>query len=159
MHLGAGGSSKNYRTWTRVYCFCVSKRMQFHAVSLLTLFPLDTDNFITVRVNRMIKPWENRVLKGFFHQSPWNTRLVCAVAGLDCAQSINCICALASLYPWTIFTTGQLCCQNNSENWPSWGWLNISPDFLDMVCQKNIFASMISFLGLKLSILGYCNHP
>ena len=45
MHLGAGGSSKNYRTWARVYCFCVSKRMQFHAVSLLTLFPLNKDNF------------------------------------------------------------------------------------------------------------------
>ena len=44
MHLGAGGSSKNYRTWARVYCFCVSKRMQFHAVSLLTLFPLNKDN-------------------------------------------------------------------------------------------------------------------
>ena len=45
MHLGAGGSSKNNRTWARVYCFCVSKRMQFHAVSLLTLFPLNKDNF------------------------------------------------------------------------------------------------------------------
>jgi hypothetical protein len=28
--------------------------------------------------------------------------------------------------------------------------MNISPDILDLVCQKNIFASMISLLGLKL---------
>ena len=99
MHLGAGGSSKNYRTWARVYCFCVSKRMQFHAVSLLTLFPLNKDNFYHRHSKSHDKARGNRVLKGFFHQSLWNTRLVCAVAVLDCAHSINCICALASLLP------------------------------------------------------------
>ena len=98
MHLGAGGSSKNNRTWARVYYFCVSKRMQFHAVSLLTLFPLNKDNFYHRHSkSHDKKPEGNRVLKGFFHQSLWNTRLVCAVAVLDCAHSINCICALASL--------------------------------------------------------------
>ena len=81
MHLGAGGISKTYRTWARVYYFCVSKRMQFHAVSLLTLFPIGMDTFYRRDSTSRDKALEEQGLKDFFfHQSLWNTRLVCAVA-------------------------------------------------------------------------------
>ena len=62
------------------------------------------------------------------------------------------------LYYWTVMSSKNFS-EVTSMRRPSWVQMNVSPDILDMVGQRNIFASRISLLGLKLSILVYCNHP
>ena len=97
-----------------------------------------------------------------------------SILNLKSLHTSSCWCSLwmplswcnlpgANIYTWTIFTLDSYVViffwRVTNLRGPSWWQMNISPDILDMVCQKTIFTSMISLLGLKLSILVFCSYP